>query len=245
MDGLERRIPFAVKVLTYNLHKGRRGKSSILVEAAQALATRGADLVFCQEVFHDTHEQEVQSQVLTDAIGHEHVFGPNAFYSHGCHGNATFARLPVANSFNVSMTESFFEKRGMLCTWLEADHGPFVALNVHFSLTGRQRRRQWWKLMSALPSDAGARVIAAGDFNDWSGSLDRRAMRTGLLKNALWATRREERLSFPARRPIFALDRIYYRGFRLRSVQVLTGLPWSKLSDHLPVEAIFEPEGAP
>lgn len=231
-----------MKVLTYNLHKGRRGRASILIEAARALAAREPDLVFCQEVFHDAGEQELQAEILTSELGHAHVFGPNAFYGKGCHGNATFARLPVANAFNVNMTESFFEKRGMLCTWLEADHGPFVALNVHFSLTSRQRRRQWWKLLAALPADASTRVIAGGDFNDWSGSLDRRALRSGLLKNALWATPRGERQSFPARRPLFALDRIYYRGFRLRSVQVLTGLPWSKLSDHLPVEAVFEPD---
>src|SRR5262249_2016594 len=149
---------------------------------------------------------EVQCHILTEALGgHGHVFGPNAFYADGCHGNATFSRLRVARSENLDMTESFFEKRGMLCTWLHADDEPFVALNVHFSLTGPQRRRQWWKLVQALPDDLRQRVVAAGDFNDWSGSLDRHAMRSRLLKNALWATRREERPSFPARRPLFAL----------------------------------------
>jgi endonuclease/exonuclease/phosphatase family metal-dependent hydrolase len=231
-----------VKVITYNLHKGLRGKRSILREAAQELAAREPDLVFCQEVFHDAREEQHQSHVLTDTLGHGHVFGPNSFYQRGCHGNATFCYLPVGHSVNVDMTESYFEKRGMLCAQFEGEHGAFVALNVHFSLTGRQRRRQWWKLVSALPSDPKVPVIAAGDFNDWSGALDRHAMRSGLIKNALWSARREERLSFPARRPVLALDRIYYRGFRLRSAQVLTGLPWSRLSDHLPVEAVLEPE---
>lgn len=229
-----------MKVITYNLHKGRRGGREILVEAALALAARAPDVVFCQEVFHGTDGELAQAQVLTEALGHAHVFAPNAFYSRGCHGNATFTKMPVASSVNVEMTESFFERRGMLCTWLQLRGRPCVTLNVHFSLTGPQRRRQWWKLLEALPADADTPVLAAGDFNDWSGSLDRRAWKTGLLRNALWALPHAERRSFPARTPLFALDRVYFRGLTLRSAQILTGLPWSSLSDHLPVEVVFE-----
>ena len=40
---------------------------------------------------------------------------------------------------------------------------------------------------------------------------------------------------------MFGLDRIYYRGFKVRRVEVLRDEPWSQLSDHLPVEAELEP----
>ena len=129
----------------------------------------------------------------------------------------------------------------MLRTWLQNGPGPFEVFNVHFSLTTRQRRRQWSKLLAALPEDESTPVLACGDFNDWSYSIDRLARRSGTLRNALWELPLRERLTFPARRALFGLDRIYYRGFRVKSVRVLRDQPWAELSDHLPVEAELEP----
>lgn len=233
-----------MKVITYNLHKGRtRAGRHMLLEATQALAAREPDLLLCQEVYHGDHESTHQARLLSEAMGHVHEFGPNAFYRTGCHGNATFSRANAVRAVNVNISESLFERRGMLCTWFETGDGPLLVLNVHFSLTGRQRRRQWYMLLQALPGDLSVPVLAAGDFNDWSGSLDRRVQRAGILRNALWDVPRYERPTYPAGRPVFALDRFYYRGLRLASVQVLTGLPWSRLSDHLPVEAVFERNG--
>jgi endonuclease/exonuclease/phosphatase family metal-dependent hydrolase len=229
-----------MKVITYNLAKGRNGRGSILEEAIHRIADRNPDLLLCQEVFHGVEAELDQSRFITQVIGCEHVFAPNAFRRRGCHGNATFARMAMARHVNIDLTESFFEKRGMLCTLLEGEHGPFEVLNTHFSLTGRQRRRQWFKLAQALPDDPDMPVLACGDFNDWSGALDRRVKRSGVLQNALWSLPRHARRSFPARRPVFGLDRIYFRGFRLASVQVLSGEPWDRLSDHLPVEAQLE-----
>lgn len=230
-----------MKIITYNLAKGRGRKQPILEEAVHCVADRNPDLLLCQEVFHGVEDAVQQSHFITAAIGHAHVFGPNAFYQRGCHGNATFARMPVSRHVNLDLTESFFEKRGILCTLFEGESGPFEVLNTHFSLTGRQRSRQWFKLLQALPADPELPVLACGDFNDWSGSLDRHVQQTGVLTNALWSLPRRSRRSFPAPRPMLSLDRIYYRGFRLCSVRVLTGPPWNRLSDHLPVEAELEP----
>lgn len=41
--------------------------------------------------------------------------------------------------------------------------------------------------------------------------------------------------TFPAVFPWFRLDRIYQRGFAVRSARVLRGQPWGKLSDHSPI----------
>jgi endonuclease/exonuclease/phosphatase family metal-dependent hydrolase len=230
-----------VKVITYNLHKGvGRRRQRILEEAVQALFDRKPDVLVCQEVFHGAAEAIHQCHFITEVIGHEHVFAPNVFYPDGCHGNATFARMPVARHVNVDISESVFERRGLLRTWLQAEHGAVEVLNVHFSLTGGQRRRQWSRVVQELPEDPTTPVLVCGDFNDWSGAVDRRAAGSGLLRNALWALDRVERRTFPAHRPIFPLDRIYYRGIVLREVRVLCGPPWSELSDHLPVEAVFE-----
>ncbi|WP_420177406.1 endonuclease/exonuclease/phosphatase family protein [Kerstersia gyiorum] len=41
--------------------------------------------------------------------------------------------------------------------------------------------------------------------------------------------------TFPAVFPWFRLDRIYQRGFAVRSARVLRGQPWGKFSDHSPI----------
>lgn len=231
-----------MKVITYNLHKGRGTRQrSILADAVHAIAAREPDILLCQEVFHGVADALHQCHFITEVLGHPFVFGPNAFYRRGCHGNATFARMPVAKHVNLDISESRLERRGMLRTWLENGARPFEVFNLHLSLTTRQRRRQLQRLLAELPDDPTVPVLAAGDFNDWSGSIDRLVRASGALQNAMWDLPRGARATFPARRAVFALDRVYFRGFRLRSVQVLDGAPWSQLSDHLPVEVELDP----
>ena len=43
--------------------------------------------------------------------------------------------------------------------------------------------------------------------------------------------------TFPAAFPLLRLDRVYVRGFRIASAQVLSGPTWRKLSDHAPIVA--------
>jgi endonuclease/exonuclease/phosphatase family metal-dependent hydrolase len=46
--------------------------------------------------------------------------------------------------------------------------------------------------------------------------------------------------TFPAFLPWLRLDRIYVRGFQVKSAQVLHGAQWAKLSDHAPILASLE-----
>lgn len=230
-----------LKVITYNLHKGLgRGGRSMLEDAALALADRQPDVVACQEVFHPPAGQSGQSETLRSALGHVHVFGPNAFYRRGCHGNATFTGFEVTDHGNIDITESYFERRGILRTSLRHTVGHLEILNVHLSLTRRQRRRQWARLFAAIQACGERPLLVCGDFNDWSSDLDRMALASGAVHNALWSLPKPARRTFPSRRPVLPLDRIYFRGLRLVSVDVLRGRPWNALSDHLPVEAVFE-----
>ena len=228
-------------MITYNLHKGRRSGRSVLLEAAQALRERSPDLLLCQEVFHTNCDTERQSEILAEHLGLAHSFGPNRFYRRGCHGNATFTSLPVRRAVNIEISQSFFERRGILHTFLELDDSGLEVLNTHFSLTERQRRRQMRTLIASLPQHASAPVIVAGDFNDWRGRLDRLVHRRRHFDNVLRVVAARDRKTFPAARPMLALDRIYTRGFEVLSARVLRGEPWNRLSDHLPIEAELRP----
>jgi endonuclease/exonuclease/phosphatase family metal-dependent hydrolase len=229
-----------IRVITYNLHKGvGRGGRQTLIAAVDALQQCAPDVLACQEVFHPPTGQRGQSDQIRKLLNHAHVFAPNTFYRRGCHGNATFTSLAVLAHANIDVTESYFERRGILRTRLRHQDGELELLNVHFSLTRRQRERQWAKLASTVLQASDVPVLVCGDFNDWSADLDRKAMRTGLLHNALWTLPKPARRTFPSRRPLLALDRIYFRGLRLLAIDVLRGPPWSALSDHLPVQATF------
>jgi endonuclease/exonuclease/phosphatase family metal-dependent hydrolase len=46
--------------------------------------------------------------------------------------------------------------------------------------------------------------------------------------------------TFPSAFPWLRLDRIYQRGFAVRSARVLRGKPWTQLSDHAPILAELE-----
>lgn len=48
--------------------------------------------------------------------------------------------------------------------------------------------------------------------------------------------------TFPAAFPLLRLDRVYVRGFKIASAQVLSGPAWRKLSDHAPIlaELVFD-----
>lgn len=233
-----------MRVITYNLHKGRRSGRSVLADAAAALRARNPDLLLCQEVFHTSCDAERQSEILGDQLGLAHSFGPNKFYYRGCHGNATFARLPVRRAVNIEITQSFFERRGILHTRLELDDSQLEVLNTHFSLTARQRRRQLRTLLENVPTESDVPIIIGGDFNDWGGALDRLIHRQRDLDNVLRALPKPQRRTFPAARPILALDRIYVRGFEVVEARVLRGEPWDRLSDHLPIEAVLRPSSA-
>jgi endonuclease/exonuclease/phosphatase family metal-dependent hydrolase len=48
------------------------------------------------------------------------------------------------------------------------------------------------------------------------------------------------RPTFPSRVPVFALDRVYTRGFRCTSLEVPRGAAWARMSDHLPLVVELE-----
>ena len=246
-----------LRVASYNIHKGVSTFSRRLVlhEVRHELLRLSPDLVFLQEVQGEHRQRADRFAAWPDAPQHEFlagsdlvgVYGRNANYHEGHHGNALLSRFPVAHWKNIDLTLSKREQRGLLHCVLQPPNWkqPLHALCVHLNLLAHDRRRQLDLLTrhinTAIPEHEP--LLLAGDFNDW------RREATHVLANDLGLAEAFETLhgaparSFPARMPLLQLDRIYMRGFSVEQADVLSDGPWVGLSDHAPLFAVMHHRG--
>src|SRR5471032_2768374 len=227
-----------LSVVTYNIHKGlsQFGKRLVLHEIRDRLRSLDADVVFLQEVQgkHDANARRHvtwpvtgQSEFLTHEGCHS-VYGMNAVYQDGHHGNAVVSRHPIPSWENIDVSHHPMESRGLL-----------HCINVHLGLWARSRRFQleWLceRIRDAVPKKGP--LIVAGDFNDWHRKAsDYLWDQLGLYEVFEKAEGRPAR-TFPAGMTVFTLDRIYVRDLNVESVQRHTGAQWSRLSDHVALAA--------
>jgi endonuclease/exonuclease/phosphatase family metal-dependent hydrolase len=232
-----------LRVLTYNIRKGKGASGRAhhdVAEVGRALAAQRADLVLCQEVFHGHASRAAQSRELAEATGLVHYYRPNKHRRTGHHGNATLSRLPVAHVENHDVSTNRIERRGALYTRVDVHGRPLHVLNVHLSLSHRQREKQLRRISSFIAGVAGRHepIVLAGDFNDWPGRLDATIVGQLGFTNVFGSPARTP--TWHARRPVFNLDRVYVRNVNAVGAERLHGEPWDELSDHLPLAVELE-----
>ena len=246
---------FSLKVLTVNIHKGFTffNRKFILPELREAVRKIGADVVFLQEVTgsHTQHGDKFDNfpdaphyEFLADSIWPEFAYGRNAVYDKGDHGNAVMSKFPIVRFKNHDVSISGPERRGLLHCELQI---PDRSINlhvvcVHLSLTEIHRTQQMDKLCRLIAADVPpqAPLVVAGDFNDWRHrAKDQLAQGAGLHEVFVQAHGQPAR-TFPARKPLLRLDRIYVRNAIGHKPVVLPHKPWSHLSDHAPLAAEIE-----
>ena len=244
-----------LKVVTYNIHKGfsQFNQHMMVHELREQLRALDSDIVFLQEVqgMNSRHAQRIdawpaesQQDFLAEDVWQDIAYGSNVIYDHGHHGNAILSRFPIESSHNQDVTHLRFERRGLLHCAIKVP-GLKKALHcvcVHLSLFARSRRRQLDALAGYLEdiAEADSPLIIAGDFNDWRNEADQLlAHRLGLAEvfGGLTGSPAHPGRSFPAKRPVLRLDRIYVRGFSVSHAEVHCGTPWSKISDHAALSA--------
>ena len=232
----------------------------------QAIGLMQADVLFLQEVQgrhdlyairHAAHWPEQSQHDFLAGDSHHSAYGMNAVYDHGHHGNALLSSLPILSSRNQDVSDHAFEQRGILHCVLQGSSREVHCYVVHLGLFAGGRRRQTEALIEAVTASApdDGPVIIAGDFNDWSDNLsealrsrlgvtevfDEQAAASGfdaiLQQLGVRQPRGKPARTFPAAMPWLRLDRIYVRGFKVESAQVLHGALWAQLSDHAPIVA--------
>ena len=261
-----------LRIATYNMHKGVSafGRQARIHGMKDAIASLDADLVFLQEVQgkHDIHAKRHSSWPNTGqheflaGDSHHVVYGMNAIYEHGHHGNALLSRYPINFHFNHDVSDHAYEQRGILHAVVHIASVDIHCFVIHLGLFAASRRRQIQSLIDTISRDtpANAPLIIAGDFNDWNQRLSAslyqhlgvveafdfiHKQQTGTfvrrgLGDLFLPPRTMHARTFPAGFPCLSLDRMYIRGFQLEQALVLKGAPWNSLSDHVPIMANLE-----
>jgi endonuclease/exonuclease/phosphatase family metal-dependent hydrolase len=239
-------VPDRVRVITYNIRKGKgaNGRSAVeMRRMGSALSELGPDVLLCQEVFHCARTGGSQSGDLASELGLSSYYGANKFRSVGHHGNTTLTHLTVEHFENHDISTNRIERRGALYVRLRVADMPLHIFNVHLGLNRWQRAQQAQRVgeLADRVSGGDEPVLIAGDFNDWRGEVDRYMEGELGFDNPFRGQRPDELRTWHARRPVFNLDRIYTRHLEPADARRLHGDPWSDLSDHLPLLAELRP----
>ncbi len=288
-----------IRVATYNIHKGVARRlfglrhHSTITELRNRLHDLGSDLIFLQEVQGrndrlaeriEAWPDEPQNVFLAKSSHRRHLFetvyGKNASYLHGHHGNALLSKFPIVHDEHLDVSDHALEKRGILHCIVQMERRQVHCFVVHFGLLARSRQRQTQVLIDWIKREIGpdTPLLIAGDFNDWrhrlsrtlyselavtevfddrhwAGPLQRKAsdlLAGGLQRAGLSGAADQVReigyhfrairaaRTYPSALPWLQMDRIYQRGFITRSVAVMRGRAWAKLSDHVPLVADLE-----
>jgi endonuclease/exonuclease/phosphatase family metal-dependent hydrolase len=247
-----------LRVATYNIHKGVRGvgprKRLEIHNLVLGIEALDADLVFLQEVrsmnraaarhFPDTKigwPKLPQADYLAPE-GYDVAYRTNAVTRDGEHGNALLSRWPIGEIGHHDVSDHRFEQRGLLHVPVRWNGAGVHTIVAHFGLIHASRVRQAQRLGTFIAETVprGEPLIVAGDFNDWGDKLDELMAVCGLERALCPGSPPSKYLTFPSRIPVFAMDRIYTRGFRCVSTSVPRGTAWSRMSDHLPLVAELE-----
>lgn len=243
-----------LRIATFNIHKGVTSFNARLVlhEQRELIRRLHADIVFLQEVrgAYTKHErrfsrwpEESQHEFLADSIWQDFAYGKNAVYPAGHHGNAILSKYPITQSENIDISAHSIEQRGMLHCTIEVPgwERELHCICVHLGLFARWRRDQLAalreRIASLLPPQAP--VIIAGDFNDWNRRAGQVLTEGMHLREVFEQFGGKPARSFPSVLPMFRLDRIYTRGFRVQNAEVHGGAAFARVSDHAALSAVL------
>jgi endonuclease/exonuclease/phosphatase family metal-dependent hydrolase len=219
--------------MTWNIHGGvcRAGRHDL--HRAIALIQRHApDIVAIQEVEERGRPDSLPFAILRDELGGHALEAPTLHAIDGRYGHMLVSRWPLEEGALHDLSIPGREPRTAISARVQTPGGPVRLLAAHLGLGRRERHLQAAKL-AAVARHGTESLIAMGDFNDWEphGAVDQAFL--GLLPS------RTKARTFPAIRPLFALDRIYVRP-RAVLRRSWTDKAAREASDHLPVIAEVE-----
>ncbi|HET6566976.1 MAG TPA: endonuclease/exonuclease/phosphatase family protein [Rhodothermales bacterium] len=221
-------------IATYNVHRwtgltgGRRWNPDL---ASAVIEELDADVIALQEVLRPNVTDDPLHRIANE-LGLYFAFVPTRKHRMGMLGNAILSRWPMKGVFPMDLSFSRIEQRSAIVTQFQGEEHTLTVIATHLALVDRTRKFQVRSLLdhSWLQRPA----ILLGDMNAWrrcraTRELDREL--ASLHHNQEWPA------SYPAARPVLALDRIYTRGAHLVDIHIHNTPAARRGSDHLPVIA--------
>ena len=240
-------------VVTYNIHRAWRYLTGARdTRLRDRLRTIGADIVFLQEVkarrpnacAMETGRPSLQYEFWRDGMV---AISPTAERSlrttattatPSCHGTDTALGKP-------GHLGARFERSRAAALRVDIRAGIFATLRVavHLALTraGEADSSSACPRIERLVPAHSPLISAAFSTTGTGGTSDARTRASAQHARGFRAHERAAARSFPAMLPLFRLDRIYVRGFRVRRAHVHHGPVWGRISDHAVLTTTLEP----
>lgn len=222
-------------VATYNIHGNVGGDRMADPHRIAAVVNEiGPDVVGMQEVLMSgSTDNACGVKTVEQETGLHAVFGRTRRQNDQDFGNLLLSRWPVLGHRWIDLSAPPFEERGAIVACLDTPNGPMRVVATHLALRPAARIRQVDRLRLSLQEGEDkcmSPTLFLGDFNCWGGS------QRMLRPLGAPGERRYRPRSFPAWRPIMALDRIWsVPNDLVDSIIVHRSELARRASDHLPV----------
>jgi len=222
-----------LRVLTWNIHAciGADGRHDV-ARVGEAVSALMPDIAAFQEV--DSRRPAPGAgrvyDILRARVG---AHGHNAWSlsgEDGHYGQILASRFPLEDKEVHDISVAGREPRKVMTAYACLPDTRLRVVATHFGLSRGERRRQVAALQRILAADLTGPLLLLGDFNEWFRPL--RCQREIFSLVGAWT----RHASFPARLPLFPLDRIACRPGDLLVRSRAVGEARAA-SDHLPVVA--------
>jgi endonuclease/exonuclease/phosphatase family metal-dependent hydrolase len=220
---------------SYNIHEcvgsdGRRDPDRI----ARVIMSLKADFLGLQEVDAQSGGEPPSAQLayISKTTGLEAVAGPSLGQPDGRYGNALLTKHKILNVHCHDLSYRRRQPRGAIEAEVEVERRSTARVLVtHFGLSFAERRYQVRKLLAIIRRRPAPLTLLLADINEWlPGSMVIRSLDAALGQSF-------SRRTFPARWPLFPLDRIWIcpREAPVEASVIDTFLARTA-SDHLPLK---------
>jgi endonuclease/exonuclease/phosphatase family metal-dependent hydrolase len=226
-----------VLIASYNIRKAigadRRRRPERILEV---LGEIDADIVVLQEADRRFGEREaaIPFHMLAEHGRYRPVPIARRQGSMGWHGNAILVRDGKVEIEGCdALTIPMLEPRGAVRADLRIGSRRLRVVGMHLDLSGLWRRKQAHAILSQVEDrERSAPIVMCGDLNEWR-------PRQGCLQDfGLHHDHVPLGHTFPARRPVGKLDRMFVGGgVRVEESGVHSSLTARTASDHLPIWA--------
>lgn len=229
--------PDCLRIGSYNIHRCVGNDHACdVARVAAVIEETGCDTIGLQEVDSrpEGRHDSMQLDFIAGRLGMQAVAGHTIVHLQGEYGNALLTRRPIVAVRRHDFSFGRREPRGALEVILDVAGRPVRVFVTHLGLRPAERRyqvRHMLRLLHDLPPHQ--LVLVLGDINEWLPLGRPLRWMHGLLGHT------PGERSFPARLPLFALDRVWVRPRHALLAFGVHRSPASRLaSDHLPVKAI-------